>query len=606
MLSLLVVVWLGRSAVATWTVAKSHGLVLLMPDTSALNHPVAQAWIDAANEEGLSVNVMTSNRFVQAVARQEEILGVLVPDTVHQHASEIWVQALKTYVRRGGHALLSFDAAIFNLDQEHYAAAASRLSDLVGYRYALYESLQHETTTVTPVHASREAVHHLGIQPGKVDFGSSQSQTLSGNWGELTTYGYEHLMYPHFRTAGPYEAQVWIRSVAGDPVLSLHAYEKGSVLFANLPLGYLKTRTDAYLLHRLLAYFNQDLLHQPSLSAAPEGVGGLVLNLHLDSNAAERPVLDLENAGFFEHGPFSIHITAGPDSFRSGDRLGLDMVNNQRMQSLLRRLHRRGHEIGNHGGWIHNVFGEQADEDNAALFLPWLELNQKTLSGIVGQSLMSYSAPMGNQPDWVTSWLQTQGFRGYYTAGDSGMGPTRAYRNGQPPATSVPWAFPISNLRRIATFEELQEIGASESTMSEFVRDLMLHVSERGIVRLFYFHPASAKDYPDSLRMLQRTALELQAQQVFRWYTMQGLADFLDRRRDVRWQIQTLPGTDRAGLQAQSHRSLQGMTWVFPKDGVRDLKISEGHAQIIEDAHSWRVIADDFYRLAMYWRIVRK
>ena len=596
--------WSERNALVAWAAARPHGVVLLIPDETALAHPVTQAWLDAAQEEGLPVTPMTSDRFVHAVARQEPLAGVLVPDTVHRHASDVWVQALETHVRRGGHALLSFDAALFGLHQERYAAPASRLSRLAGFRYALYDALQQDTTALTPVLVQREAVQRLAIQPGKVDFETTAARLLSpeGDWGELTTYGYPHLLYPHFRAEAAQDAQVWIRSPQGDPILSQRQHGQGSVLFANLPLGYLKTRTDGYLLHRLLSYFARDVLELPVLSAVPDGIGGLVLNLHVDSNAAERPMLALEQAGWFEQGPFSIHVTAGPDTFHEGDRLGLDMPHNPRMQGLLNRLRAQGHEIGNHGGWVHNVFGEQAADDNADRFTPWLALNQKTLSTIVGQRLVSYSAPMGNHPDWVTGWLREHDFRAYYTAGDSGLGPTRAYRQGQPPAAGTPWAFPISNLQRIATLDELPQLDAPESLMADFMRDLVRHVSAQGIVRLFYFHPASAPDYPHSLGVLRETTQALRQQGQFRWYSMQQMADFLDRRLAAQWEMQAPADGDMARLHAQSPQSLQGMTWVFPKGRVQGLHLSAGQAQIIEDPQQWRVIAGDVHQITMHWQ----
>ena len=603
-LACLPVLWSERNALMAWAAPQPHGVVLLIPDERALVHPVTQAWLDAAQEEGLPLTPMTSDHFVHAVARQEPITGVLVPDTVHRHASDVWVQALETHVRRGGHVLLSFDAALFGLHQERYAAPASRLSRLTGFRYALYDRLQQDTTALTPVLVHRDAQDQLAIQPGKLDFESPLAQTepTPGPWGELTTYGYAHLMYPHFRTQSPHDAQVWIRSPEGDPVLSQRRHGQGSVLFANLPLGYLTTRTDGYLLHRLLWHFAQNVLEQPVLSAAPQGIGGLVLNLHVDSNAAERPMLAMERAGWFEQGPFSIHITAGPDTFHEGDRLGLDMPHNPRMQDLLNRLRAQGHEIGNHGGWVHNVFGEQASNDNADRFAPWLALNQKTLSTIVGQRLVSYSAPMGNHPDWVTGWLREHEFRAYYTAGDSGLGPTRAYRQGLPPAPGTPWAFPISNLQRIATLDELPALDAPETLMSGFMRDLARHVSDQGIVRLFYFHPASAPDYPQSLAVLRETTRVLQQQGRFRWYSMQAMADFLDRRLAVQWQVQMPAEGEMARLHARSADSLQGMTWVFPKGRAQGLHLSVGQAEIIEDPHQWRVIAGDVHQITLHWQ----
>lgn len=590
--------WVERTGWMAWADSPAHGVVLLLPDRQALTHPITQAWLDAAAEEGLTVQTMSSDRFVRAVARREAIGGVLVPDTVHRQASDVWVQALQTYVRRGGHALISHDAAVHDVHHGRFASAASRLSDLVGFRYALYERLQEDTQAYSTVLASREAEQALAILPGKIEFHSPQAE-----WGELTTYGYAQLVYPHFRSSGPVSARVWLRSPAGDPVLSSRTHGQGSVWFANLPLGYLKTRTDGYWLHRLLGHFGSQVIGQPVLSPVPQGIGGLVLNLHVDSNAAQQPMLALERTGWFEQGPFSIHVTAGPDTYRLGDRMGLDMQRNSGMQALLRRLQARGHEIGNHGGWIHNVFGEQADADNAARFAPWLALNQDTLSGIVGQTLSSYSAPMGNQPDWATDWLRAHGFKAYYSPGNNGLGPTRSYLSGRPPAPDHPWAFPITHYRRVATLDELPEAGLSEAQMRQFIAELLDYTRRHGVVRLFYFHPATAPDFMATIRQLQRTGRQLQADGQWRWYGMSALADFLQRRQTVQWTLRPGAPGQSASLSAHCPQGLQEMTWVFPPGTVHSLHLSEGRADIIEQPDGgWRVVAREGPSLTLHWQ----
>ena len=593
--------WTERAWWLAWTEPVPHGLVLLVPDLRALEHPVTQAWLDAAQEEGLALQTMTSDRFVRAVARGETLAGVLVPDTVHTQASDVWVQALDRHIQQGGHALISHDAALHAVGRPRYAAHASRLSAMVGFRYGLYDELQDQTLALGPVMASREAEQMLAIVPGKIDFASPGSP-----WGELTTYGYSQLLYPYLRTAGPVTAKVWLQSELGDPIVSSHAHGQGSVLFANLPLGYLKTRTDGYWLHRLLGHFASQVLGQPLLSAAPEGIGGMVLNLHVDSNASESPMLDMEQSGWFRQGPFSIHITAGPDTYRVGDRMGLDIPRNLRMQGLLRRLHALGHDIGNHGGWIHNIYGEQANESNRTQFEPWLDLNHQTLARVLGQAPNSYSAPMGNQPVWSTTWLSRHGFKAYYTPGNNGMGPTRSYLGGLAPPPETPWAFPISSFLRLATFEELPRHGLPLAPMTSFITQLMHYTRDHGMVRLFYFHPAAAPEFGAALTQMHAHAQSLLASGRWRWYAMNALADFMQRRRSVQWTWEPGSAEHAPGLSAHSRQSLQGMAWVFPAGIARGLHLIEGQADLIEEADGrWRVVAGDVKRLRLHWQTLQ-
>ena len=71
---------------------------------------------------------------------------------------------------------------------------------------------------------------------------------------ELRRYKYGDLQYPSFVTSGNYAGEVLFHSNNG-LVAGEQSYQKGSVLFVNLPLGYLKGSTDGLLLHVFLKYF---------------------------------------------------------------------------------------------------------------------------------------------------------------------------------------------------------------------------------------------------------------------------------------------------------------------------------------------------------------
>lgn len=160
----------SRQAVA------AHGIVLLLPDAGAEALPVTRAWLDAAQEEGLAVTPMNADDFIRTQANRTPVAGVLLPDSVHRQASDLLVNTLSQYVAQGGRLMVTFDAALFSLQSRTYADKASRLSHLVGMRYALYEQLQDDTIAQSPVYASRQAEQTLRIQPGKLDFGEGDAQ----------------------------------------------------------------------------------------------------------------------------------------------------------------------------------------------------------------------------------------------------------------------------------------------------------------------------------------------------------------------------------------------------------------------------------------------
>jgi hypothetical protein len=565
-------------------------VVLLLPQAGSTDLPIVQAWLDAAREEGLHVTPMTDDAFMRYGGAQGRIAGVILPDSVHREASDLLISQLYDHVHGGGRLLLSFDAGLQAPGLDAFATDVSRLSRLAGVDYAMYRALRDNTYADDRVLGSRAAEQLLGLQPGKLDFKHSVRPPL----GELTTYGYPRLHYPHLRTqpAAEVAAQVLLQSPAGDVIVARHRFGEGEVLFANLPLGYLKTRTDGHLLHRLLNHFVVDMLQQPRLAPVPQGVGGMVLNLHIDSNAAELPLLQLERDGWFRQGPFSLHLTAGPDTYEVGDRMGINLDHNREMRAFLNRQVLLGHEVGNHGGWGHNIFGNHANNSNRVDYEPMLALNHVSVSSAIQRPARSYSAPMGNHPDWAHRWLQDQGFKAYYFTGDNGLGPTRSYVGGQR-ATSGLWAFPVSNLHQIATFEELEQprLGRSANDMAQFLEGLTNHAVDTRVARLFYFHPPAAEDYQDVLDGLSEQTQRLASQQRFRWYSMEGLADFMTQREQVRWHVRQ-SRTQGRQLVASSTADLKDMSWVFPLASASGFEVLSGHASVRRHATDWVVTAE--------------
>ena len=168
-----------------------------------------------------------------------------------------------------------------------------RLSDLVGVSYALYDKYKKNTMPLDQVWGTQQTMEELGIPPGKYIPLASESETPGWlqqvSWNAdpahisserkftFARYLYNDLRYPAFRTSGAYDGTPLLESRNG-LVAGQKKHGTGDVLFVNLPLGYLKSRTDGLLLHSFLHYFAQQVLHLPYLAPVPDGTGGLVLN----------------------------------------------------------------------------------------------------------------------------------------------------------------------------------------------------------------------------------------------------------------------------------------------------------------------------------------
>ena len=403
-------------------------LLLLVPEGQSLTHPQVTAWMDAASEEGLRLMAVTDREFMSLGTNALKYAGLVLPDQFHAIAGNDLVKAIRDYTIAGGHTLLVYDFGIFTLNSQQkptYSIPKSRLSDLAGVDYALYDALREKSTTIGPVTAMRSTMRQLQVPPGKSIAYVPASQSAPGRQAGnappesplayppestlppgvtkrsaatpvdvLDTYsGYllGNLVYSSFVTDGAFSGKTLASSPQAGLVAGLRQVGRGQVLFVNLPLTYLKVvRTDALPMHGFLHYFGYDVLQLAQLSSVPNGVPGLTLNWHLDSFAAQQPTLTLEKLGVFDDGPFSIDMTAGPDAVTIGDGKGWNLDNNPVAQAILRRFTQKGHAIGSHGGWNHDYYGLNANDTNRDTFLPYVEKNLASIRRTVSNPLRPY------------------------------------------------------------------------------------------------------------------------------------------------------------------------------------------------------------------------
>ena len=597
-------------ALATWLVlrvyehfsAGADGLILLVPDSASFSDPWVTVWLDAASEEGLHVIPMHDSTFLRPLFGRPKCAGVILPDSIHQQASDLLLGEIRNYVANGGNLMLVYDAATKSI-QGYYPSGRSRLSDLAGVDYAFYKSLGDATIRSGDMASTIQLMKQLGVPPGKYfPFLASSAAIENTTSTQLRRYQYGNLEYPSFVTAGDYAGQVLLRSGAGTAA-GYHPYEKGRVLFVNLPLGYLKGNTDGLPLHVFLRYFAVHILSLPHLLSVPDGVGGLVLNWHVDSNAAISALQAMNSWTILKQGPYSIDITAGPDTYAIGDNRGFNVLHNPVSQDLVHKYIGLGNEIGSHGGWIHNYFAAHVGIDPPKDMAKFLDLNKDALEQVTGKRVVEYAAPNGDQPEWVTHWLESHGFVAYYFTGDAGMGPTLGYRGGQREGQNI-WAFPVTQLDRAASFEEFGGEDISFAEIQQWLEALTGFVVDRQEVRLLYFHPPGILPYHDIVyHWLEKTA-QLKAQGSFRWYTMAQVANFLNSRKHVEWTWTERDGL--ATLKATNSESLAHDTWSLPADRFDRPVVIRGTVTVSENGDAWLLDAGGGNQLEVQARISRK
>ncbi|MFN7834166.1 MAG: hypothetical protein ACK5NY_00010 [Burkholderiaceae bacterium] len=616
------------------TVAGGQGVALLLPDTLALTDPQVTAWLDAAQEQGYVLTPLRDAEFLAlSTAAKQQYSGVILPDGSHLQMSDALVAALKTYATQGGRLMLVFDAGV--LDQSgFYAIPKSRFSDIVGLDYALYDELRDRMVGLGPAIGTSSGLRSLQVPPGKsIPYNTvSASNPASFLPTNLTTpnglsnlnqtaqaatvqapavsnvtpvslspvsfadtiqsisgYGYGTLTYPSFVTRGTSHGQTLLSSPKHGVIASTRPVGSGSVLFVNLPLTRLKLYDDAMPMHGFLNWFARQQLGLPRLASVPDGIGGLTFNWHLDSNLALDPMQQLKDLGVWNDGPFSMHMTAGPDTIVAGDKIGFDLFNNLKAQQFLKDFDKQGHQIGSHGGWIHDFYGKNVSETNQATFEQYLVLNRNAIQAVIGHPMTEYSAPEGNNPLWTLKWLEENGFKSYYSLSHTGASATRTYRGGKLRNPSL-WAFPVVPYGDVGTFEEFEDKRIPAQELITWYTDLVNFSVQTQSSRLIYAHPPGAIVYLPVLQALLKQAAAQRTLGQFRWYTMAQLASFLDKRLQVKWQTAI---ASEGGLQisATHPTSLAGMAWVLPKAVYQKPVAVSGSIQIVERDADWIVQA---------------
>ncbi len=260
--------------------------------------------------------------------------------------------------------------------------------------------------------------------------------------GKLSSYQYGPLTYQFPR------AEILSNDVvvdAGDgttPMITRRPVHLGTVAYLALPVGYLRGRSDGFPM-TLLSSLLTSSSELPHLVAAPDGVGELIFDIHIDSNNEFVGIPNLQHRGLLRR---TVHmefdVTAGPDLERIGDGLGFEACGKGRKYLAMLMPYGR---IGSHGGWAHNLFAKNLEENrySVAQVRELVDRNDRCLESVTGERVRSYAAPVGEHPQpMMTNVLDSLGIKGYYYTGDTGAPVERAFFNGKL-VSAYSWAFPI-------------------------------------------------------------------------------------------------------------------------------------------------------------------
>jgi nicotinamidase-related amidase len=400
--------------------------------------------------------------------------------------------------------------------------------------------------------------------------------------GQALVYGYGDKQVPGWRLTGN-AGLPWASDQLGRPRWTERDLPAGGILVAvAVPLAQFAVEGDS-LPARILLERAAELTRSPRLWPTPRGRGAMVVNIHIDGQSA-LPYLPILVRDWPSKVKGTFHITAGPDCDRSGDGKGFSAQDSRMGGPWVARLNALG-EVGSHGGWIHNLWAEEAGR------WPWtrreemLRLNADALAP--AGPLRSYSSPSGFTPTDVYPWLESRGFTAYYTTGEAGGAPTRAWERGAPCSRSM-WAFPFVSLGAAAATYEFKQGGITQAEVSRWLDTLLAFCESRKEGRLVYGHAIDLGDMPQAYFGFLRALASRSADGAVVSLTMRDYASFLERRSRVTWNLET--GGNRSILKATGP-SLRDLSFRIP--GEWRFSAAPGLTFQVLAEETWVTVNDD-------------
>ncbi|HSS99216.1 MAG TPA: hypothetical protein VLK33_19410, partial [Terriglobales bacterium] len=144
-------------------------------------------------------------------------------------------------------------------------------------------------------------------------------------------------------------------------------------------------------------------------------------------------------------------------------------------------------------------------------------------------------------------------------------------------------------LNRAAAFEEFADQNYPDTEIEHWLEAVTTFAVNHRSVRLLYFHPPGILQYRPIIRQWMSMTGGLRSSGQFRWYTMSGLATFLNSRKQVDWKV----SRDDRGvkIEAKHPTTLEHQAWFFPAGRFAQPRISGGIGKVTKKDDGWMVIA---------------
>ncbi len=534
------------------------------PGGSKPSDSVRLAYAESLREAGIPFSWIASTDLSLFSGEQllQSYAGIVFPDGIDRRISEDAVAELTAFASLGGSVAVVGDAGSETSTGEY--RAGSLFSEITGVDADLYRSLRSRAFVESKVKFSNlRAIERWSVPSGKTD-----DKDLSG-------YIYGPLDYPVAQSQ-VVRSGVRVDADAGSsPVVSVRRIGAGRIAFLGLPLGYLRAHSDGFPMQMLIGYLTRyaDL---PHLVASPDGIGEMIVDIHIDSSNEFVGIPNLRRQGLLRHDvPLEFDVTAGPDLQVDGDGLGFDACG--RGVAYLRSIMPYG-RIGSHGGWAHNEFARKvlSGEYDQAKIRELIDRNDRCLASVTHVPVRSFAAPVGVHPQpMMTHVLDSLGIIGYYYTGDTGAPAERPFFDGQL-VSEKSWAFPVMPLGDVASIEEMRIEQIPPSRVLSWLDDTADFAAEQHRIYLFYSHSydleylgyahAMAR-YFDRLESMERSGH-------LRLTNMVDAAEFMDHymATDASFS-RTQTGVH---VRLANPRGLRSIAFALPTDWIRSASVPAG------------------------------